>query len=336
MSRNPAHGRVNATVSAAPKGSRRAAVIARAAGVIEAAFTETGGLTVPRIKTMLDIVFSAQENPWEASDAHEACEIAMTRFLLRHGRAISPGDQNAAKTDQKIRMIAEREPRIRGRSRRHDILQHYATPLEVAWAMAVAADIYPGHTVLDPSAGTGLLTAMAHVSQPEAVLRAIEGDALRAELLMLAVPGVTTVCGNAILPDPAKRGWSKEHDVVLLNPPFSVRIGTKGRRLHEDLVHLLAARNATVPYGRIVALLGGGTTPGDERWEKTINGALRIIWSAQLDAPLMRNRESKVSTRLCILENSKEDYAYDVATSERYDDGRSLVAAVRAAASREP
>ena len=338
MSRTPPSGSTAATVPPTPGGSRRAEVIARAAGTLEEAFTETGRLSTHAIKATLNTAFESHDGGgWESADAHEACEVAMTRFLLRHGRAIGQAGRNSEKTDRRIQTIAEREPRIRGRSRRHDRLQHYATPLEIAWAMAVAADIDPNETVLDPSAGTGILTAMAHIAQPEAVLRATEGDLLRAELLMLAVPGVETLYANAISVERHQGGWHDTHDVILLNPPFSARIGSDGRHRHEDLVHLMAARRATVRHGRIVALLGGGTTPHGNAWEKTVNGELRIIWSAWVNGTLMRNRETQVSSLLCVLENADEDYAYNPERdAERYDDAQKLVAAARTATGQGP
>ena len=329
----------------APVRTRRVR-IGGAAWRIERTLNDQGaGVSARTVKRMLDDEFVDDETGWEPGDAHEACEIAVTRLLLHYGRVMNGAAKSRDELDGFIRTTAGAEPRIRGRSRRHDAVQHYATPLEVAWAMAVLADVEPGDTVLDPSAGTGTLLAMAHVAQPDATLHACEGDSLRANLLRDAArtdepspttappraPAIEVVRGDALTLHEERPDWLGEHDAVLMNPPFSARLGSRGRHRNEDLRHLVAAGRAAKPGGVIAALLGGGIVPRNQAWEKRIDGRLQLVWYAVLDGSLMKNREISIATNLCLLRNEEEDDTFDVRDAERYRDADALLHAARAA-----
>ena len=247
---------------------RRAVRIARAAAAIERTFIQHGRLTRREITRTLDHKFAGEDAGWEPGDAHEACEGAMTAFLRRHARVMNTSAPDVETLDQMIHAVAVREPRIRGRSPRHDRSQHYATSLDVGWAMAVAADIEACDTVLDPSGGTGTLAAMCGAAEPAATIHANEADPIRAELLRLIAPGIEVRQGDATQLAAEHPAWREAHDVVLLNPPFSRRLGSDGKHRNEDLRHLAAAREMTAPGGRIVALLGGGTRLRQKAWDE--------------------------------------------------------------------
>ncbi|MCY4508604.1 MAG: hypothetical protein OXG35_16855, partial [Acidobacteria bacterium] len=321
--------------SPGPPRPSRSQRLPRAAARIEATVSTDGDRVAPSvIKRILDEEFADEETSWESGDAHEACEIAVTHLLLRYGRLMNTAARTAGDTslDAFVEAVAKAEPRIRGRSNRHDTLQHYATPLEIAWAMATAADIEAGETVLDPSAGTGTLLAMAHLAQPACRLRACEGDLRRWDLLTHAAPGIQVVQGDTFRLEERMPTWTGHHEVVLLNPPFSRRLGSRGRHRNEDLRHLMAASKASAPGGVIVALLGAGTTPREAAWEKIVDGRLHLMWSTLIDGALMKNREAKITTRLCILRNEEEDDAFDPRTdTERHTEAGTLLDAVRGA-----
>ena len=310
--------------------STRGTAITRAAKEIEAALTTSGQLSTPATKKILNAAFAGEETTWEAGDGNEACELAVTCSLLENaGRGPAARDESGR--DAVVERLSRTEPRIAKRSERHDRLQHYATPIEVAWAMALAAGIEGKCRVIDPSAGTGMLLGVAGLASTRAQLRANEGDQLRARMLAELAPELKVVDGDALTLEDDRPEWQGTHDIVLINPPFSARLGSSGRHRNEDLRHLAAAAGLLAPQGRIVALLGGATRPRDAKWDKAVGGRLRLRWLASLDGKLMRSRLMNVSTWLCVLENGAEDDAVDPSRDvETYNDPATLIAAARA------
>ena len=314
----------------APPARERAQRTWHSARAIARTLIAQGEVPTAAIRKILDAEYEGYDGGWEAGDAHEACELAITEILFSLSRVMNQHAKSPQELDAMISKTASVEPRLRGTSQRHDRLQHHATPLEVAWAMAVAADIRPGDRVLDPGAGTGILLGMARMAEPEAKLRGNEADARRAEMLRMAAPNVPVACVDALEPAPQyPKDWGK-HEVVLLNPPFSARLGSQGRHINEGLRHAAAAQAATYKHGRIIALLGGSIKPRDKAWEKIIGGKLRLNWCCRIDAKLMRNRNGNANTLICILENTEEDDTFDVENDlECHDNIATLINAVR-------
>ena len=302
----------------------------QSAKAIAQALQASGEVSVQSIRSILDAQYGDYEGGWENGDAHEACELSVTDFLFRHDRAMRKHAKSEDDIDRMIVKLANREPRLRGASQRHDRLQHHGTPLEVAWAMALAACLQERDRILDPGAGTGLLLAMAHLAEPTTVLHGNEGDQRRAGMLRRAAPRVSVYCADALEPDgryPADWG---EHDTVLMNPPFSARMASSKRHLHEGLRHVMAARRATREHGWIVALLSGGTTPRGPAWERIIDGKLRLECAWRLQPALMRNRSASTTAYLCVLVNDEEDDRFDAEHGiESVDDARRLMTAAR-------
>lgn len=122
--------------------------------------------------------------------------------------------------------------------------QFYPTPRDIAEDVAVAADIEPGHRVLEPSAGQGHL---ARVLPPGATL--VEVSDLHCKILRAAgFPGATVHCADFL-------AWRDGlFDRIVMNPPFS-----EGRAVR----HLEHAASMTAPGGRIVAVLPAGLASKD-------------------------------------------------------------------------
>lgn len=310
--------------------STRGTAISNAAREIHTALKTSGQVSTPAAKKILNVAFTNEETTWEAGDGNEACELAVTRVLLESAARV-PAARNETDRDAIIERLSRGEPRIPKRSERHDRLQHYATPIEVAWAMVLAAGIDGKCRVIDPSAGTGTLLAVARLASAMAELQANEGDGLRAGMLAAMAPEINVIEGDALTLEREMPQLQGTYDVVLMNPPFSARLGSAGRHRNEDLRHLAAAAGLLAPTGQIAALLGGGSRPRDAKWDKAVGGKLRLRWLASLDGRLMRSRLMNVSTWLCVLENGPEDDAVDPSTdAETYNDPATLRAAARA------
>ena len=105
------------------------------------------------------------EGAWIWKDAYEAAEAAMVLFLKRYGRLMrreaGAGPGSAAAMLAMLEALAALEPSQTRRSEEQLALQQFSTPLPLAYAALQAAAIRPGDTVLEPSAGTGMLAVMA-------------------------------------------------------------------------------------------------------------------------------------------------------------------------------
>ena len=108
---------------------------------------------------------SDAQGAWVWKDAYEAAEAAAVLFLQRYARAMrnraGAGAGGPRKMLAMLAAIAALEPSHTKRSEQQIRLQQFSTPLPLAYAALKAAAIRPGDTVLEPSAGTGMLAVMA-------------------------------------------------------------------------------------------------------------------------------------------------------------------------------
>ncbi|MFF2940207.1 class I SAM-dependent methyltransferase [Streptomyces niveus] len=97
----------------------------------------------------------------------------------------------------------------------------YPTPPAVAFDMLEHASIRVGHTVLEPSAGTGSLVQRA--ADQMGIVDCVEIDPRRAHVLRELGVARQVIQGDFLDLDPA--GIAEPYDRILMNPPFSDAIG---------------------------------------------------------------------------------------------------------------
>jgi predicted RNA methylase len=92
---------------------------------------------------------------------------------------------------------------------------YFPTPAAIARQMVDRAIVYGSETILEPSAGEGAICDVIRAVHPEAVIRAVEIDAKRYEVLR--TKGYDADRANFL-------DWRSAElfDVVLMNPPFAV------------------------------------------------------------------------------------------------------------------
>ncbi|MEU8272651.1 methyltransferase, partial [Sphaerisporangium sp. NPDC049002] len=123
-------------------------------------------------------------------------------------------------------------------------VEAFFTPPALAEQVVAAADIQPGMTVLEPSAGNGALAALA--AERGGLVHAVELYAPFAERLRrLGLQQVTV--GDFMDLTPAQH--SQRYDRVVMNPPF--RRGT-------DVLHVMRAMRFLKPDGLLVAVMSAG------------------------------------------------------------------------------
>ena len=243
---------------------------------------------------------------WNSKLCYDAAEAATVLFLRRWGQSMIETADHPAALLAMVERLAALEPTHSHRSEHQVAFDQFSTPLPLACAAHLAADPRPTDTVLEPSAGTGVLAALpATLLDDPARLFLNELSPVRHALLA------------AIFPDAAVTKHNAEHvrdrlpqvraDVVLMNPPFAARPTLRKRQRHVDLKHLRAAYATLAPSGRLVAITGANCIPESAAWREALGSgpaAPRILFAARIPAQLYRRRGTGVETRLCVLERA--------------------------------
>ncbi|MYG52351.1 MAG: methylase, partial [Rhodospirillaceae bacterium] len=276
----------------------------------------------------------AAAGAWAWKDAYEAAEAALVLFLQRYGRAMrrraGAGPDGPANMLAMLSALAALEPSHTRRSEEQLRLQQFSTPLPLAYAALRAVAVRPGDTVLEPSAGTGILAVMAQCAlgrQAAGALHLNEIAALRAAVLAGLFPAAEVTRHNAeaigdFLP-------ILRPTVVLMNPPFSATPGVSRSRRGADLRHVRSAFAMLPDGGRLAAVTSANCVPGDAAW----NGAFapqsgaRVVFTMAIDGRAYARRGTGFETRLTVLDRSAMP-GIEVDSSARAADAAELLDAV--------
>jgi hypothetical protein len=158
------------------------------------------------------------------------------------------------------------------------------------------ADIQPDDTVLEPSAGTGMLAIWA---KHAATLQLNEIDPVRQEILRHLLP-TAQVTGH----DAARIGahLTQRPSVVLMNPPFA----RNAAGLEDPTTaarHLAAALGVLKPDGRLVAIMPDSFQPQGRRaelFQRALQGA-SVAFHARLEGAFAKQGTS-IPIRLLVID----------------------------------
>ena len=273
---------------------------------------------------------------WLWKDAYEAAEAAVVLFLQRYGRAMrrraGAGQDGPRTMLRMLAAIAALEPSHTKRSEEQIRLQQFSTPLPLAYAALQAAAIRPGDTVLEPSAGTGMLAVMAECAMGNRAagnLHLNEYAQTRTRLLTRLFPQALTTAFNA------ETIADRLHDVtptaVIMNPPFSATPGVDRIRHDADL--------PSYPVGLHHAAAGrparhhhlGPLRPRRHRLAAysfdSVDGGARVVFTMAIDGRAYARRGTGFDTRLTVLDRSSEP-GIDIDRQARAADAAELLDAV--------
>ncbi|MCA1241858.1 methyltransferase [Stappia stellulata] len=160
----------------------------------------------------------------------------------------------ALAANQEERRKAERLRRALDDARFAGIPGYFPTPASLAADIVATADIKPGDTVLEPSAGSGALLDAVLAATPAARITAYEVSPRLREVLELKGHGSALAGSDFMDAIPAQ-----VFDRIVMNPPFE-----NG----QDLEHVRRAFGFLKPGGRLVAIMSGSTlSRTGRRWD---------------------------------------------------------------------
>ena len=187
---------------------------------------------------------------WTLRDAYDALEAA---------QVLAAQEWQSATPAARLRQLTELSELLPTQTHRSEVqieLQQFSTPMPLAWLAAHAGQLTQFDTVLEPSAGTGLLAV--HARRAGARLRLNELDPTRAGLLTKLFPGqVVTQFDAAGIAD---RLGDQRPTVVMMNPPYSKSAGV-GDDAFAGARHLRSALLALADGGRLVTIMPSWFSP---------------------------------------------------------------------------
>ncbi|ODP38822.1 strawberry notch family protein [Sphingomonas turrisvirgatae] len=260
---------------------------------------------------------------WSLRDAYDALELAQVRALLRDRDGL-PEDPYEALASILAGCLAL--PTQSYRSERQVELQQFSTPMPLAWLAARAALIGSSDTVLEPSAGTGMLAVHARCAGAGLILN--ERDPLRAALIEQVFDEPVTTHDAELVDD--LLGMEARPTVVLINPPFARSEG-RGRDRHAGARHLRSALARLAPGGRCVAIMSpafahdGTAASSYDAVASLVPPRAEITITGQ---PYAKHGTS-ISVRLCVFDKGWQGVA-ERATVNALDKALDLVLALPA------
>ena len=300
--------------------ARRGAIEATSRGIWKAAdklakrLEDELALTSRALRKVMNEVSDANqdEHRWNWGEAYDAAEIAVNRRVRAATTSARSASEGGLLAIEAALRLARLETPQTHRRQATDALQQFSTPIEIAVAVIEAATIRAGDTVLEPSAGTGVLAtlAAAHLDEVHGGrLLLNEIDAQRATLLR-------RMFGDCMVSEEDAEALSRtdpniQPSVIVMNPPFTTRRANGTMRRNADLAHLAAACRLVAPArGRVVAVTSCAAEPGTARWTRALGGiepTPRVRASIVVDGRLFRSRGTNAQTRLTIIELAEKE-----------------------------
>lgn len=235
------------------------------------------------------------EGAWTPQDLYNAAESGLVRTIV--SRPL-PLDANA--TIARLDALDALLPPRRRRSEEGIRLQQFSTPSPYAWLASVAARITANDTVLEPSAGTGLLAVFAKLAAATLVVNEIDNDRLG---LLDHLEAASATDHDARYLSALYRG--EKPSVCVMNPPFSIdqNLGADRRVRALALSHVDQAVRTVRRGGRVVAIVGHNQSPAIhlDLWDDILARAT-VRAAIAIDGAAYRHMGTTFSTAIVVLD----------------------------------
>lgn len=148
---------------ASPDGADRPANILAAARALAAQLARSRPLDRRLVSNVMTTAFGSSdaEGLWSWRDAYEAIEAATVHQIRRLAPQIARLEDAPAEIAILLATVSAQGLTHSRRSEEQVALDQFSTPPELAAIAVSAAQVRPGDKVLEPSAGTGLIAAVA-------------------------------------------------------------------------------------------------------------------------------------------------------------------------------
>ncbi|MFZ2994605.1 MAG: methylase, partial [Sphingobium sp.] len=270
-----------------------------AANAVYAVLRKGDGLDRPGLLRAMEIAYrsTAADGHWSLRDAYDVLELAQVLHLATLDLSQEPAECLAALT-----ALTASLPTHTVRSEEQIALQQFSTPAAIGYLAALAVRITTADTVLEPSAGTGLLAVFAARAGAKLVLNEI--DPARADMLQVAFPAAPVSRYDGELIDDLLP-LSIRPTAVLINPPFSRSIGRYADPL-AAFRHLRAALKRLDAGGRCAAILPDRVDTSSPAWAKATEGCA-IALHVELPANAYAKHGTSQIVKLIVLEKGVQD-----------------------------
>ena len=184
----------------------------------------------------------------------------------------------------------------------------FPTPRHTIDKMLAAADIQPGMSVLEPSAGKGDILDAIKEQHPEAKTIGIEQHSGLRELVGMK--------GHEVSDDTDFMEHKGQYDRIVMNPPFGGR---------QDVSHVQHAFEQLKPGGKLVAIMSAGPFGGSSKKDQEFRDWIEEVGADVEDLPDGTFsgddafRKTGVSTRMVVIEKpDTAQFSRDLATAHEF------------------
>lgn len=275
--------------------------------VMQVAQTIAERLSLNQALSRVDINVIFQELTG-SSDADDGWSVKLRNLAIEVAELIWLRDHSGIKINSKPEEAREKfdwlDAALPPQHNRHDeqiALQQFSTPAQLSWIMARAANIEAADTMLEPSAGTGLLSLWPHLAGARLHLNEIAN--LRRECLSVIFPDASITSHDGELIDELLVPTCSP-TIIIMNPPFarSAERGVDGNAAYR---HLRSAWRKLASGGRLVAIMPEGFKAS--RFAGEFQGGCAV----QLNALISRSfakRGTGITVRMVVFDKIESDH----------------------------
>lgn len=262
------------------------------------------GLLIPKttVQRQMTKYFcgSDSEGIWTWKDAYESLEVASLLYLREQQPSILSQDPTTV-----LKSLERLQKQLLTQTNRSDEqlrLQQFSTPLPLAYIAAYAAQISLGDTVLEPSAGTGILAHFGDAFQGQLILNELSEN--RISILRKLYPTSKIYPYNAEQIND-RLATKEQPTVILMNPPFSASPDLQKRHAQAIALHVESALKLLTVGGRLVCISGQSFTPKNENWSscfERIGKSAQVLCSVGIESGVFAKSGTSIETRLTVID----------------------------------